>query len=128
LTAAVDERASAVVSASGFSSFRTDTDASGTGGVRRWSHLHGWLPRLGSFVGREASILVDFPEILVTVAPRPVLVVAPEFDWHFPQADITRVVTEAKSSGANVEMYRPSCLAEFNNDIQAHVARFLSTH
>jgi len=61
LTAALDPRVTLVVSASGFTPFRSDTDAAGTGGLRRWSHLYGWLPRLGGFVGNEAAVPVDFP-------------------------------------------------------------------
>jgi dienelactone hydrolase len=131
LTAALDERITSVVSASGFTPFRSDTDKSGTGGVRRWSHLYGWLPRLGKYVGNEAAIPIDFPEILAAIAPRPVLVVAPSLDWHHSQRTITRAVES--SQGAfdrqhatnKLQLYRPVCLAEFNNDIQNRVTEFL---
>jgi dienelactone hydrolase len=54
-TGALDERVAAVVSSSGFTRFRDDTAGAGDGGIRRWSHVYGWLPRLGQFVGREAE-------------------------------------------------------------------------
>src|SRR5262249_48896964 len=85
LTAALDERIAAGVSASGFTPFRGDTDGTGTGGLRRWSHLYGWLPRLGGFVGNEGAVPIDFPEILSAVVPRKLLIVAPTLDWHNPQ-------------------------------------------
>ncbi|HTL17278.1 MAG TPA: dienelactone hydrolase family protein, partial [Patescibacteria group bacterium] len=132
LTAAMDERASAVVSASGFTAFRTDNDAAGTGGIRRWSHLYGWLPRLGQFARHEADIPVEFDDVLSAIAPRGMLVVAPLLDWHFPQPEVSRVIKAARPAynrqGAahNLELYSPECLAEFNNDVQTHITDFLS--
>jgi len=131
LTAALDDRATGVVSASGFVPFRTDTDASGTGGLRRWSHLYGWLPRLGGYVGHERAVPVDFPEVLAAIAPRRTLIVAPTLDWHHPQEQVRRAVAEAqRSAGARIsadrlQLYGPECLAEFNNDIQSQISRFL---
>jgi dienelactone hydrolase len=122
-TAALDERVSAVVSASGFTPFRNDTDTAGTGGVRRWSHLYGWLPRLGAFVGREGDVPVDFPEILAAISPRPVLVVAPLLDWHHPAGTVARAVAAA----SNLQLYSPECLAELNNDIQSRIIGFLQS-
>ncbi|SPE60121.1 hypothetical protein SBV1_370105 [Verrucomicrobia bacterium] len=130
-TAALDQRVSAAVSASGFTPFRSDTDAAGTGGLRRWSHLYGWLPRLGGFVSHEAGVPVDFPEILAAIAPRPVLVVAPALDWHNPPGSVAQAVTAAEAArrlpggAAKLQLYSPACLAEFNNDIQARITHFL---
>ncbi|MFO1497511.1 MAG: dienelactone hydrolase family protein [Verrucomicrobiota bacterium] len=132
LGAALDERVHAVVSAAGFTAFRRDTDAAGTGGIRRWSHLTGWLPRLGTYVGQEANVPVDFPEILSTIAPRPVLVVAPTLDWHFPQPSVAWTVEAARESAPSgrdtLTLYSPPALAEFNNPIQDQVAQFLASH
>ncbi len=94
-TAALDQRVAGVVSASGFTPFRTDGDAAGTGGIRRWSHLYGWLPRLGAFVTNTAAVPVDFPEILSAIAPRPMLVIAPSWDWHNPQGRVAEAVNNA---------------------------------
>lgn len=131
LTGALDDRAAATVSASGFTPFRSDTDAAGTGGLRRWSHLYGWLPRLGGFVGREQAVPVDFPEILAAIAARRALVVAPGLDWHHPKDQVRKAVAAAKrAAGRNVsteglQLYAPHCPAEFNNDIQSHIVSFL---
>jgi pimeloyl-ACP methyl ester carboxylesterase len=133
LTAALDERVTAAVSASGFTPFRTDADTSGTGGLRRWSHLYGWLPRLGSFAGKEAGVPIDFPEILSAIAPRSLLVVAPTLDWHHPQANVAQAIADAKSTyelrqaADKLQLYTPDCLAEFNNDIQSHITGFLQS-
>ena len=131
-TAALDQRVAAVVSASGFTPFRTDTDAAGNGGMRRWSHLYGWLPRLGSFVGHEESVPVDFPEILSAIAPRRMLIVAPSLDWHNPPDEVLRAFQTAQvaydraQAPNRLAFYRPNALAEFNNEIQSHVTEFLS--
>ena len=130
-TAALDERVASAISASGLTPLRADTDAAGTGGLRRWSHLYGWLPRLGGFVGHEPEVPVDFPEILSAIAPRPFLVVAPTLDWHHPQDRVVQAINEAKSAynlqqaGDQLQLYSPVCLAEFNNNIQDHIIRFL---
>ena len=113
--------------------FRSDNDAAGTGGWRRWSHLYGWLPRLGGFAGNEGAVPVDFPEILSAIAPRPLLVIAPMLDWHHPQGNVAQAIEAAKSTynsrhAANkLQLYSPMCLAEFNNDIQSQITRFLQS-
>jgi pimeloyl-ACP methyl ester carboxylesterase len=133
LTAALDERVTSAVTASGFTPFRTDTDAAGTGGLRRWSHLYGWLPRLGGFAGNEAAVPVDFQEILSAIAPRSLLVVAPTLDWHHPQGSVALAIATAKSvyglhqAADKLQLYTPDCLAEFNNDIQSQITRFLQS-
>jgi dienelactone hydrolase len=131
LTAALDDRVAATVSASGFTPFRSDNDSEGTGGLRRWSHLYAWLPRLGEFVGKEASVPVDFPEILSAIAPRQLLVIGPSLDWHNPQVRVAKAMAEARetyrlcNADSKIELYSPPCLAEFHNDIQSHIGRFL---
>jgi pimeloyl-ACP methyl ester carboxylesterase len=79
-TAALDARVKGVVSIAGFTPMRTDTAARGTGGVARYSHERGLIPRLGFFVGREDRIPYDFDDLIATIAPRPVLVVEPQLD------------------------------------------------
>ncbi len=132
-TAALDERATAAVSASGFTPFRDDPSINSTtgGGLARWCRLYGWLPRLGRFELKEPDVPVDFPEVLGVIAPRPMLVVAPALDWHHPQRSVGQAVTAAKAAyeahgaAGKLELYTPTCLAEFNNDIQSHILRFL---
>jgi dienelactone hydrolase len=79
-TAALDSRVQGVVSICGFTPMRTDTAATGTGGIARYSHERGLIPRLGFFAGHEDRIPYDFDELLAMVAPRPALVIQPQFD------------------------------------------------
>ncbi|MGE5611313.1 MAG: dienelactone hydrolase family protein [Bacillota bacterium] len=131
LTAAMDERVSGVVSVAGFTPFRTDTDAAGTGGIRRWSHLYGWIPRLGAFVGQEAKVPVDFDEILASIAPRPMLVMAPKLDWHARHEEVAKAVAAAGKTyerlGAadRLKLERPEKWIEFNDEMQGRVVEWL---
>ena len=83
-TAALDDRVRAVVAAAGFSPLRLESAESGTEGIRHYSHLHGLIPRLGFFVGYEKRVPFDYDEVLAAIAPRSVLVIAPEFDRYAP--------------------------------------------
>jgi pimeloyl-ACP methyl ester carboxylesterase len=94
--AALDSRIKAVVSICGFTPMRTDSAATGTGGVARYSHERDLMPRLGFFVGHEAQIPYDFHEILGLIAPRPVLAVQPQLDRDATPADVRTAVKEAK--------------------------------
>lgn len=94
--AATDERIAGVISVAGFTPMRTNTLDRGTEGIKTYSHLHGLLPRLGFFAGNESRIPVDFNEILASIAPRPVLLIAPEFDKDAHLQDIKTVVNDAE--------------------------------
>lgn len=131
ITAALDERVAGIASVAGFTPFRSDTDLRGTGGVRRYSHLYGWIPRLGPFVGSEERIPVDFHEILGAVAPRPALVVAPRLDRHATLTDVLEAVRYAQSAyqllGAkdNLETRTPDDENRLTDPIQEDVIAWL---
>jgi hypothetical protein len=75
---------------------RTDTADRGTGGVARYSQERGLIPRLGFFAGKEDRIPYDFDELLGTIAPRPALVIQPQFDRDATPADVHAAVDQAK--------------------------------
>jgi pimeloyl-ACP methyl ester carboxylesterase len=112
-TAALDSRVKGLVSICGFTPMRTDTADRGTGGVARYSHERGLIPRLGFFVGHEDQIPYDFPELLGVLAPRPVLVVQPQLDRDSTPADVKTAVEQAKrvyalyGSAAKLELQEP---------------------
>ncbi|MDD4192068.1 MAG: alpha/beta fold hydrolase, partial [Mangrovibacterium sp.] len=93
--AALDERIAGVVSVAGFTPMRSDTINRGTEGIRAYSHLHGLLPRLGFFAGNESRVPFDFDELLSCIAPRPVLVIAPQFDKDAYLQDIQHCIKNA---------------------------------
>jgi pimeloyl-ACP methyl ester carboxylesterase len=95
-TAALDARVKGVVSIAGFTPMRTDTADRGTGGIARYSHERGLLPRLGFFVGRESSLPYDYDDLLGLVAPRPVIVVQPQLDRDATPRDVRIAVEQAR--------------------------------
>jgi pimeloyl-ACP methyl ester carboxylesterase len=94
-TAALDERAKAVVAASGVEALR-DANPS-TEGVEHYL-MHGLIPRFGQ------AVLVDYDELLGAIAPRPVYVRAPVLDRYAPVEDVRRVVGK---SGGHVQLDTP---------------------
>ena len=95
--AARDFRLAGSAVVAGFTPMRGDSDTAGTGGIRRYSHLYGWLPRLGPFVGQERRVPVDFDEILALAAPRPTLIVSPKRDWHADAGEVAFAVGRART-------------------------------
>ena len=96
LTAAVDGRVKALAAVAGFDPLRLDTGEKGVEGVRQYSHLHGLIPRFGFFAGYEDRIPLDFDEVLASVAPRAVLVVAPALDRYARVEDVRSEVDQAR--------------------------------
>ena len=79
-TAALEERIAGVAVSSAFTPWRTASDE--IEGIKAYSHLYGLIPRLGYFVGEEKRIPVDFGEILSSLSPKPLLIIAPKLDRH----------------------------------------------
>jgi pimeloyl-ACP methyl ester carboxylesterase len=131
LTAALDDRVAGIVSVAGFTPFRTDTDTCGTGGIRRYSHLYGWLPRLGTFIGHENKVPVDFNEILAGCAPQRMLVLSPTINWHETHQDVQQAVDMARKAyellGAadRLQMQSPDVMLRFNDEMQTRVIDWL---
>ena len=78
--AALEPKVAGIVCVAGFTPMRTDTAATGTGGIARYAVDRPLIPRLGFFIGSESRIPYDFDDILATIAPRPVYVVNPQYD------------------------------------------------
>lgn len=115
-TAALDDRIAGTAVSSAFTPWR-DPGNKDIEGLKAYSHLYGLLPRLGFFAGAENKVPVDFAEIIASIAPRPLLVIAPELDRHANVQKVKDAIGEAKSvysllgAGKNVEYLTPR---EFN--------------
>ena len=66
---------------------RTETVEKGTGNLESYAFIHGLIPRLGFFKGNEKRLPWDFDDVLALIAPRPLMVVAPQFDQDATWAD-----------------------------------------
>jgi dienelactone hydrolase len=93
-TAALEPRIAGVGVASAFTPLRNASDH--VEGLEAYSHLYGLIPRLGFFKGNEERIPVDFNEILASLAPRPMLIIAPELDRHADHGQVKQSVEEAQ--------------------------------
>ncbi len=128
--AALDSRIAGVVSVCGFTPMHTDTPGKGTEGIRAYSHLHGLLPRLGFFAGHENRIPYDFNDILATIAPRPLLVVAPALDQDATLEDVRSCVMEAKGvyqlygASENIQIDTPYDYNRFSEIMQKEVLQW----
>ncbi|MBN1674936.1 MAG: alpha/beta fold hydrolase [Kiritimatiellae bacterium] len=94
--AAQDARVSGMVAVCGPQPFRLDTPDKGTGGIRRWSHLHMLMPRMGLFAGQQHRIPYDVQHLYAAMAPRDLVVVSPQLDWEACEDDITTAVKRAR--------------------------------
>jgi pimeloyl-ACP methyl ester carboxylesterase len=133
-TAALDSRVKGLVAIAGFTPMRTDTTERGTGGVARYSHERGLMPRLGFFVGHESQIPYDFHELLGMIAPRPVLVVQPLLDRDAIPAEVKNSVEEAKkvyalyNASGSLELREPWDYNRLPNKIQDEIVTWMGTN
>ncbi len=95
-TAALDHRVAGTAVSCAFTPWR-DTGNQDIEGIRAYSHLYGLLPRLGFFTGNEGRIPVDFRDIIASIAPRKLLVIAPELDRHANAAKVDQTMNEVSS-------------------------------
>jgi hypothetical protein len=114
---------------SAFSSFRDDSK--GTEGISSYSHLHGLIPRLGFFNGNESRIPVDFGDIIWCIAPRSLLIIAPEQDRHHPIATgrktmptISEKYNQAHSSD-KMTFLHPGTYNHYPNNLKQVIAEWL---
>ena len=121
-TAALDQRVAGVIAASAFTPLRTSSPE--TEGLQHYSHLHGLLPRLGFYAGKEATVPVDYDEIIGAIAPRPVYLRAPTLDRYADLAEVKKAVERARSAyaaqGAKeaLELHTPVDFNRFKLDAQ----------
>ena len=123
-------RIASVASFSGFTPMRADTDASATGGVRRWWETHALVPRLGLFQGRESTIPYDYDELLAAVAPRPALVWAPKRDRSNSLAGVeaaVRAANASKPTWSGLQLLTPDSDSRFGNVELLAYAAFLES-
>lgn len=129
--AATDERIAGVVSVAGFTPMRINTLDRGTEGIMAWSHLHGLMPRLGFFIGNESRIPCDFNEVLASLAPRPVMVIAPEFDKDAHFEDIKNCVKQVDDiynlygAKQKVQLFAPNDINRFSAEMRDKMMEWL---
>ena len=96
--AALDRRIAAVFAIAAFTPMRTDTAGRPTGGLKRLSHLHALVPKLGLYVGSERVVPYDYDELLGAIAPRPALLVTPTRDRDATLSDVNTTIERSRHS------------------------------
>jgi hypothetical protein len=110
---------------------RLNTLDKGTEGIRAISHLHGLSPRLGFFVGNEARLPYDFDEVLASIAPRPVLVIAPTMDKDANLEDIKNCVGQVRKifdlygASGNLDLFVPDDYSRFSPEMRQKTNQWL---
>ena len=128
---ALDPRVAGLVSISGFTPMRTDTPDRGTGGIARYSHERGLIPRLGFFVGHEAQIPYDFDDLIASIAPRPAMIVEPQLDRDGNPADVHAAIDKARTAyvrqgaSASLVLSEPWDYTRLPNSTQDEIIRWM---
>lgn len=130
---ALDDRIAGTIAVCGFSPMRLETADSGIEGIRAFSDLHGLAPRLGFFVGEQNRIPYDYHEILASIAPRPLLIVAPQWDRYADFAAVRSCVEEVKkvyrlyNAENELEFLTPDDYNRFSPDMQKAAFDWIKT-
>ncbi len=104
--------------------FHLDTEELETGGLRRWSHELMLLPQAGVFAGNESHLPYDLDDLMVAMAPRPLILITPVHDRFAPpsKADAVEAALRAHydALGAADKLVRlvPAKYNHFDNTMQ----------
>jgi dienelactone hydrolase len=94
--AALDTRITSVAAFGAFSPLRATYEHDALPGIYEYSHVHGLQPRLGFFAGYENRLPVDYDEIIASIAPREILLLAPRYDQDAGLNEIIKCVSSVK--------------------------------
>jgi dienelactone hydrolase len=133
-TAVFDLRIKAVVSSCGLDSY---LDYYG-GDPSRWDPEKGWcqtryMLKLANYKGRLDEIPFDFHELIATLAPRHILIVAPTMDANFKADSVDRVAQAAaeiyKLRGHldRLRVLHPECTHDFPPEMREEGFRLFDT-
>jgi dienelactone hydrolase len=124
-TSVFDDRLKVIVSSCGLDSFLDYYH----GDPKKWDREKGWcqtryMPKLTRFQGRLADIPFDFHEIIGTLAPRQVLIIAPCKDPNFQAASVDRIAAAARPvfrlywHESRLQVKHPDCGHDFPQDMR----------
>ena len=133
-TAVFDTRLKVIVSSCGLDSYSDYYN----GDEKNWLPERGWcqtryMLKLAEYKGRLKDIPFDFHEMIGTLAPRHVLIVAPLKDSNFKHDSVDRIAAAAKPifkllGGADrLQVTHPDCQHDFPNDSRAEAYKLIDT-
>jgi pimeloyl-ACP methyl ester carboxylesterase len=100
MTAAQDDRVAGVAVVSAFSPWRSGNQVFES--IRTYSHMHGFIPKLGFYTDNPQNTPVDFGEIISCIAPRPLMIISPSMDRY---ADLNAIKGTMKAVQGIYELY-----------------------
>lgn len=131
-TAVFDERLKVVVSSCGLDSYLDYYN----GDEKVWFPEKGWaqtryIPKFAGYRGRLAEIPFDFHEMVGALAPRHVLIIAPQKDHNFRADSVDRVAAAASQifklygHPENLRVDHPDCTHDFPNEMREAAYQFI---
>lgn len=128
LSASLDQRVAGVAVVSGFTPWRSNAYPSE---ISILCDLHGLIPKLGLWKDKSESVPVDFPEILASIAPRPLIVIAPELDRHANAEAVSQAISATAQiysiykKNENFQYKTPLEINRLTNDMESQIIQFL---
>ena len=126
MAAALNEKIAGAAVLSGVSPWR-DSSAQH---IKEMSHLHGFIPNLGFWLDKPELVPVDFPEIMMCIAPRPLMVIAPSLDRHLNFSQVENSMKSLKNVYTTlgypqyIRFETPVEINRLKNDMRENVVEF----
>lgn len=131
-TAVFDDRLKVVVSSCGLDSYLDYYD----GNESVWLPEKGWtqtryIPRLATYRGRLEEIPFDFHELVAALAPRHLLVIAPQHDHNFRADSVDRIIAAARpvyqlyGQSERLQVEHPNCAHDFPDEMRARAYKWI---
>lgn len=127
LSTSLDQRVAGVAVVAGFTPWRSNTYPSE---IKILAHLHGFIPKLGLWADNPESVPVDFSEILSCIAPRPLMVIAPELDRHSNLEAVKQTMSSVSEiysrygQKENIQFKTPLEINRLTNEMREEIIQF----
>ena len=126
MAAALNEKITGVAVLSGFSPWREPSAQH----LKEMSHLYGFIPVLGFWSDKPEQTPIDFPEIMMCIAPRPLMVIAPRLDRHIAFSQVENAMKPVMNIYTllgypqNIQLETPVEIGRLTNDMRENVVKF----
>jgi len=132
MAAAQDRRISGIAVVASVSPWRSSNSQYES--LRTFSHLHGFMPRLGFYADSPERSPVDYAEILSVIAPRPLLVIAPVLDRYSDPLSVKTTMQTVKRAydaydqSGNLRFETPREINRLTTEMAKSIIDFFNKH
>ncbi|WP_236971485.1 alpha/beta fold hydrolase [Membranihabitans marinus] len=136
--AALDDRIAGLLSVAGFTPLRPELSNpsindgdKGYDALLSLSHLHGLIPRLGNYIDHRDKLPYDYDDLLMMMAGRPTLVIAPQWDreasWPRVKSTVHRVNNRVLTWDLqpHIELLSPMDYNRFSPEMKEYSSQWL---